>query len=291
MLLVYGDESLDQTQSRVCAVAGIIGTEKMWNDLEPKWIERNAGIPFHATDCESDHGDYQDRPHSENQYLYRDLTVLLADSGLGGYASAQDLAAQRRAFPSPYEPPLYYQGFLDVLDAMHNAALDCDEIAQFTFDSRIGCQFNATEIYAYLQQSGLSQEVKLASKLSFDSAKTNSRIQTADLLAHEAMKELDNQIGPVKRKVRRSWECLKDTGRFVIEVFGEEHFNDPNIQPAAILPVLGFTEADYANWLEQKRVPPCYTSFLKFLFGRRDALTEEQASHLARIQPPRRFAR
>src|ERR1035441_4206163 len=52
MLLVYGDESLDGTQSRVCAVAGVIGTEEMWRELEPKWIERNGGITFHADSSE-----------------------------------------------------------------------------------------------------------------------------------------------------------------------------------------------------------------------------------------------
>ena len=101
MLLVYGDESLDGTQSRVCAVAGVIGTEEMWRDLEPKWIERNAGTPFHATDCESGHGDYEGRPVDERKTLYKDLAILIAESGFGGFASAQDLAAQRKAFPSP----------------------------------------------------------------------------------------------------------------------------------------------------------------------------------------------
>lgn len=32
MLLVYGDKSLDETQERVCAVAGVVGTEESWND-------------------------------------------------------------------------------------------------------------------------------------------------------------------------------------------------------------------------------------------------------------------
>ena len=105
------------------------------------------------------------------------------------------------------------------------------------------------------------------------------------------MKELDNQVGPVTRAPRGSWECLKSTGQFVIEIFGEEHFSDPSIQPAALLPALGFTEANYANWLEQKRVPRCYTSFIKFVSEIRHSFTEEQALHFAQIQPPHRFAR
>src|ERR1700679_453478 len=128
MLLAYGDESLDATQSRVCAVAVVIGTEEMWQALESKWNNRNGNVPFHATDCDSNHGDFSGNSNADNKALYRDLTVLLAESGLGGFASVQDLAAQRRAFPSPFEPPLYYQGFLDVLEAMRNAADNRGEI-------------------------------------------------------------------------------------------------------------------------------------------------------------------
>ena len=221
LLLVYGDESLDETQSRVCAVAGVIGTQGDWDILESRWRKRTGGIPFHAKDCDSDHGDYRPKggenagkKHRENKTLYKDMTNLLAESGLGGFASSQDLAAQRKAFPSPYEPPLYYQGFLDVLEAMRNAAENRNEIAELTFDNRLESQFNAGEIYGYLQERGLYWQERLASKLLFDSSRANPRIQVADLFAREAMKLLDNEIGPSKRPLRKSWECLNATGRF-----------------------------------------------------------------------------
>ena len=58
MILAYGDESLDETQDRVCAVAGVVGAVEQWERIEPVWVERTNGIPFHANDCDSDHGDY-----------------------------------------------------------------------------------------------------------------------------------------------------------------------------------------------------------------------------------------
>lgn len=286
VLLVYGDESLDATQSRVCAVAGVIGTEEMWENLEAKWTARNGGIPFHATDCESDRGDYapkdrkdSDKKHKENKDLYRELTILVAESGLGGFASSQDLAAQRKAFPSPYEPPLYYQGFMDVLEAMRNAADNRGQMAELTFDSRIGTEFNATEIYAYLQESGLYWRERLARKLSFVSSREEPRIQIADLFAHEAMKELDNEVGPTKRVTRKSWECLKRTGNFRIEKLGEEYFSDPRMQPQTLLKALGFKDGDFNEWRERKRLPYGYTSFLRFLFEQRSKMTDEQLKH------------
>jgi hypothetical protein len=279
MLLVYGDESLDGTQSRVCAVAGVIGTEEVWRELEPKWVERNSGLPFHATDCESGHGDYEGWDHDRRKTLYTDLTILIAESGIGGYASAQDLAAQRKAFPSPYEPPLYYQGFMDVLEVMRNAADNRGEMAELTFDSRIGTEFNATEIYAYLQDSGLYWREHLAEKLSFVSSRKDPRIQIADLFAHEAMKELDNEVGPTKRATRKSWECLKSTGNFRIEIFGEKYFSDPRMQPQTLLKALGFKDGDFDEWLERSRLPRGYTSFLRFLFLQRSKMTEDQLKH------------
>jgi hypothetical protein len=283
MLLVYGDESLDGTQSRVCAVAGVIGTEEMWRELEPKWVERNKGIPFHAKDCEPAHGDYEGQDKNETKALYRELTILIAESGLGGYASAQDLVAQRKTFPSPYEPPLYYQGFMDVLEAMGNAANNRGEMAELTFDSRIGYEFNATEIYSYLQESGLYWRESLATKLSFESSRKNPRIQVPDLFAHEAMKELDNEVGPAQRPTRKSWECLKSTGRFRIDKFGEKYFSDPRMQPETLLNALGFKDGDFQEWRERKRLPRGFTSFLRFINEQRSKMTEEQLKHFADV--------
>lgn len=293
MLLVYGDESLDGTQSRVCAVAGLIGTEDAWIEVERAWKERNGPIPFHANHCENDQGDYApklgedaDKKHEENKALYRDLSVLLSESKLGGFASALDLAARRKAFPSPYEPPLYYQPFTDVVAAMRNAAADRGEVAELTFDNRLESEFNAGQIYSYLRAMGVYWEEPLASKISFESSRSNARLQMADLFAYEAMKDLDNQIGPVKRGTRKSWECLQGTGRFHIERFGEEYFSDPRMNPDALHKALGFTDSDYAEWLESRRVPPCDTSFLQFLFERRSRMTEEQLIHFNEVYGP-----
>jgi hypothetical protein len=52
MVFAYGDESMDETKQRVCAVAAVIGTEEDWKAIEEKWTERNQGIPFHAKDCD-----------------------------------------------------------------------------------------------------------------------------------------------------------------------------------------------------------------------------------------------
>jgi hypothetical protein len=58
---------------------------------------RCGGIPFHATDCESNRGDYRNIPNDENKAMYRDLTGILAASMVGGIGIAIDLTAQKRS--------------------------------------------------------------------------------------------------------------------------------------------------------------------------------------------------
>jgi hypothetical protein len=282
MLLVYGDESMDQTQDRVCAVVGVIGTEEQWDWIEPIWKSITKGVPFHANDCEGNFGDFapkegEDRSEAvkRNRELYKNLITLLVESGLGGFASVNDLAAQRRAFPPPYDPPLYYQGFMDVLEAVRNAADNRSDVAKITFDCRMESQFNAGEIYAYLQESGLHWSDYLASKIEFESSQKNPRIQVADLFAREAMKSVDNDLSSVKH-VRGSWEALKATGRFRIEKFDEDYFKNLGENKELLDEVLGIAEGEYDRWIEEKRVPRCHTSYLKFLFWKRRQMSEEQ---------------
>jgi len=284
ILLVYGDESLDETASRVCAVAGVVGPEVAWADLESKWKALHGNIPFHANHCESDRGDYSpsadedsNTKHKVNQELYKDSVILLAESGLGGFASAYDLAAQREAFPPPYGPPIYYQPFMDVLQAMGNLALNRDDSLELTFDSRIESEHNAGLIYAHMRESNPEWKKRFASKISFESSRLNARIQISGLFAREAMKALDNEVGPVKRKIRRSWQALKSTGRFVIYSFSRQYFagikNDlPNLEEE-----LGFNAADYAAWLHRKGRQWNVTNYFEFL-----------TEHLANMPPEKK---
>ena len=59
MLTVFGDESSDETGSRVFAVAGVIGRQEEWDELEKVWLKRTGGVIFHAADCDSDKGDFK----------------------------------------------------------------------------------------------------------------------------------------------------------------------------------------------------------------------------------------
>jgi hypothetical protein len=194
---------MDETKQRVCAVAGAIGTEEQWKALEWQWTRRTNGMPFHGKDCDSDQADYATRPHWENKALYRDLAILLANSGLAGYGQAIDLTPKNAVFPES-EVLAYYTAFQRVVIAMKNFAQHAGDVAEMTFDVRLESEHNAGFLYGAIRENEPDWAPYLASKISFEFAKDNPRIQIADLLAREAMKALDNQIGPKKRPTRKS---------------------------------------------------------------------------------------
>jgi hypothetical protein len=154
MVLVYGDDSADEKRQRVSAVATVVGTEETWSRIEPQWIARNNGIPFHARDCETDNGDYAAFPHEQNKELYKDLTIMLAGSGLIGRGVGIDLKAQREVFP---EGPdiAYYKAFFELLDAVKNVCVHFQLPAKFIFDISSENEYNAELLYKGTREDSL----------------------------------------------------------------------------------------------------------------------------------------
>ena len=142
VIYAYGDDGADEKKKRVVAVSILAGYEDWWKELEHLWTVRCGGIPFHATDCESDQEDYKDRSHEENKSMYRDLTELPAASGIGGLGSAVDLVAEREVFPKA--PPIaYYKVFLDCLERLANLAENLNDVCEVTYDISAENESNA----------------------------------------------------------------------------------------------------------------------------------------------------
>jgi hypothetical protein len=250
MIFVYGDESMDETKQRVCSVAAVFGTGSQWKELEAKWVERNGGVHFHATDCDSDLGDYKNREHLENKVLYRDMVTMLSESGLRGVGVAIDLVAAKIAFPVD-QSMAYYRAFWQLIDTVESFVSDSREIAELTFDNRTETNHNVAFLYATLRHEYPEWKETLASKISFESSGKNPRIQVGDLLARETMKHLDNLVGPVERPTRKSWKALCDTGRFFIIAYSTEWFAGMKEQKAALAPQLLNSAHEYHLWLQQ----------------------------------------
>lgn len=265
MIFVYGDDSADERRQRVSAVAIVLGTERMWEEIETRWIARNNGIPFHAKDCESDHGDYSGSPHEVNKALFKDLTIMLAESGLMGRGIAIDLKAQREAFPEGPEIA-YYKAFSELLETMKDACVHFSLPAKFTFDISSENEYNAGLIYKGAREDSPEMFELFHPEISFVSAKESARLQVADLLAYEAMKNVDHELSGGVRK-RKSWQALARTRRFYVIAYSLEWFEDLKRNMSRLQEKTGFNQEDYLRWLKDRNRQHSMSNLIHFVNG------------------------
>jgi hypothetical protein len=250
---VHGDESADETKSRVFAVSGVFGSEQDWDDLKRAWVERTGGRIFHATECETNQGDFSETSDPENKALYKDLTQLLCESRLMGRSSAMDMVGWNKHFAGALEDIPYLTCFRNVVyECGHLASLSLPkDNVEFTFDQHPETNHNAGVLYTYMaQRKEWAASPYLHQKISFASRKYVG-IQVADLLARETMKHLDNQVGPVKRPIRRSFDALLRAKRFGFGFLTEKYFESFRRNIDRLSDRHGVDYGDYQRWLEE----------------------------------------
>jgi hypothetical protein len=264
VIYAYGDDGSDEKKDRALSVSIIAGREEWWEQVESDWVVRCGGIPFHATDCESDAGDYETVPHEQNKAMYRDLTGILAASKVGGIGIAVDLTAQNKILPGGL-PLVYYRAFAECTLRAAKVAENLKDMVELTFDVSSENEYNAGLSYSYLRGDGDLQKW-LHPKISFVPCRDSPRVQTADLLAFEAWKALDHAVGPIRRK-RKSWELLRATGRFETIAYGEEWLTDlkARIDSGEIEKLVGFNESDYLRWLKESNRKHSITNLIHFI--------------------------
>jgi len=265
VIYVYGDDGADANKERVIAVSVIAGREEWWQSVEDQWVVRCDEIPFHATDCESNHGDYENIPNEENKAMYRDLTGILAASMVGGIGIAIDLTAQKKIIPGAL-PLAYYRAFLECVESAANVAENLGEVAELTFDISTENEYNADLLYSWARNGDARFRQWLAPEISFVPWRESARVQAADLLAFEAWKALDHTVGPVKR-TRKSWDLLRATQRFETYSYSEDWFRDlrAHLDSGELEKIVGFNESDYKAWLKDAGCKHSISNLFHFL--------------------------
>lgn len=217
ILSVFGDESSDERQERVFTVSGVCGTSAEWSLAIKEWMQITKGEEFHASDWETA------GRHDE----YCALAESLGRGIVAGFTVSLDLISFSEIFPNRLRDTGYYQCFSKILDVYtSNAAQWNNRVAadpscgdpsfelEFTFDHRKASQGNAGTLYAsFVKQPEWKDANILNRKVSFD-CRTNPRIQIADLVAREAMKELDRKISTPGLKKRKQLVYLERRGAF-----------------------------------------------------------------------------
>jgi hypothetical protein len=261
VLSVFGDESADETKQRVFAVSGLFGTEDEWQAAEAAWTEVSRGEVFHAADWE----------YAGRKDEYKALAQALAVTTVAGVVYAIDLVAFNQVYPDTLRESAYLKCFTRVVTdiASNMERLNAREQAaitkvEYTFDNRPEVEFSAARLYgAFIEEPGWSPASLLASKVSFE-CRTNPRIQMADMIAREGMKDLDRKVGPVKFKERRSKIELARKGHFLFFALGLDDFKAERARNAE-LEKDGFNEAAYHQWLLGQHAPDTWNNKVRFL--------------------------
>jgi hypothetical protein len=253
MLTVFGDESVESINQKVFATAGLLGDEDQWNALRAKWEKCTEGKVFHASDCECDQNDFKGIPHEENLRLYKDLTLILANSGIMGFGAAIDLVGLRQYFPDTKEENPYLSCFLRTVKHLGERAqqLVPSYQVEIIFDQHPSNEYNAGLIYQYLKMhQDWDPRALLAEKVSFASRKEIG-IQAADLWAREVMKALEGHLE--KRVRRKSMLALEATHLFGADLLLEGFYRGMRENYPKLQKELDVFPEGYVQWLGNRQ--------------------------------------
>jgi len=268
MLAIYGDESSDSSGKRVYAVAALLGMEETWATLREVWSVRIGGKVFHSADCESGWGEFRGMPADERHLLHKDLTKILAGSGLIGWGVGVDFAGSRKAFPDMLPDQVPNSCFLRTIDFHITKAL-ADYPSQpmrVLFDQNKKTEHNSKLLFDYLAADAWRGSGQLPKAPDFVS-RQDIGVQAADLWVREMMKFLDGNLFSDTYTPREQWLVLMSTGRFGGDLQVGEYFESMKSQMAALESKTGMSSAAYAKWLTAKRRSDNQSNRIEYMIG------------------------
>jgi len=267
-LIAYGDDSADETKSRVFAAATVVARQEEWDAFNIRWLDRNGDRPFHATDCDSDEGDFKHTDHKSNKKLYGDNVHLFINSPLMGAGVSISIRDYEELFPfSPSNEWPYYMCFSGAIACIAKIGQLSipPERVKVTFDRNINRDYNADALYNFMvhQQSWDSSAI-LEDTIEFANHRQSIGVQVADLLARESMKDLDNRLAPVRRGRRQSLRELLNSNRFACICYDRPKLEAHRIGADQLHGDIERGKA-YRQWLNDKRLADSIQSRLRFM--------------------------
>ena len=201
MLESYFDESADPKRERFVACGGFIGTETQWDGFELLWMHatRELKNPFHATDCECQHGEFADWPKPKCDALMAELVSISIKQELAGYAAVVPIADFKAVYPNSHEYDPFYLAVRQVIANMAHIASLIDERMKFWFEENPATQGKTNQIYLDMKSRRDWVNRDRLAGIGFIEKKV-LRMQSGDLLAREAFKHLDNMNVRATRK-------------------------------------------------------------------------------------------
>lgn len=271
MLVVYGDESMDEQRERIFAIGVLIGTQEQWDLLELIWKDITKGKIFHASDCECGYGDYKGIDPEERLNEFKNLTQLLVLSKIKGLGLVMDLDAYHTLFPDSDETWPYMRCFSRLIAAVGRLVTESGykESVKFVFDRNFDTRHNSSLLYdIMLKSTDCAPYIKnMAEEVATATRKTIG-IQAADLWAREIMKYCDSRIvGDKSIPIRKSIKALSDSKNFFFEFQHKEYFEDmlESFNDGRLEQRTGMKPEDYPKWINENNLIDNPTNKLRYL--------------------------
>ena len=218
LMIAYGDESADQKQERVYAVAVVFGLQSEWDALKEAWLKRTGGKVFHGSDGQSD------------LTLQRDLVDIILESGLRGFGHAIDLHSQSKWMITDFRESAYHLSLRQVMLHVCGLAHENDVPARrvrFVMDTKKEIIGAAKCIHDYFVNT---PEWRYHQALDSDFGFSNREevgIQVADLYVGELRKWVDDIVSTGSQDQREHLRRLESSKRFGgIAITGSDYFRD-----------------------------------------------------------------
>ncbi len=254
MLSVYADDSSDAKRDRIFAIAGIMGTQEQWDTIEIDWRTCTKGKIFHATDCESGHGDYKGISEEDRHNEYKELTKILSKSMLSGFGAIVNIPDYKSCTLHDLKNAPYFHCFLSVV--LHfvkwTRLIIPQQTVKFVFDINPEIEYSAGYLYDYLIKRPKYKEYTqyMHKQLGFSTSEEVG-IQVADLFSHEAMKYCDNlYFAEKKRYTRKSISELFITDRFKLRYYEKNYFENLENRHKNALRIY---RERYSQWLKKHK--------------------------------------
>ncbi|MBZ5702843.1 MAG: hypothetical protein LAN84_13470 [Acidobacteriia bacterium] len=208
ILECYFDDSSDARREKYYACGGLIGSPAQWDRFDILWNTETKGLskPFHATECECGYGQFKNWPKTRRDDLMARLTSVVRQLRLYGYASIVPVTAFKEVFPLLKEHEAFHVAIAHVAVNMAHIADrgNMDVAIWFENGSHGGA---AMDIVDSLKKTAWKPAQRL--KGPYFGPKELRPLQSADLIAREAFKHIDNLgVRPMRKPLIQLSEKL-----------------------------------------------------------------------------------
>lgn len=208
----YFDDSSDEQRAKYCAYGFLIGSIEQWNYFDTLWGMQTKELqePFRSTECECGHGQFKDWSKKKRDELMKSLVDLIDRLKLYGFASVVPVKEFREIFPKVSTEEAF------TLAAAHCIWNIVHIVNKANWNVALWFEHgphNGMVLDAY--NSFKEENWKPGEKLTgiYFESKRLLPLQSADLVAREAFKHIDN-LGT--RKIRKPVQRMSDTLFFML---------------------------------------------------------------------------